>query len=126
MNSVPHRHIDLAEGRERGDDPCPWKSWPDNELPTLTYHIQGNEAGGVFWIDMFSIPGKHRRKGTGKKLWRHFEESIPPKFRIIKLVASDAGDGSSEGFWRKMGFQTESRDRHNGIVMSKMNPAVVR
>lgn len=127
MHAVAMRNLlDIVEGGGRNRtypdpaDPTSWKSWPKRDRDAIRLEYHGD--GGILWIDMFEIPPSRHGRGAGAKLWRHFEESLPPDVSTIKLMAADAGDGPSEGFWKKMGFGVESRSKKHGTIMTKRNP----
>lgn len=92
----------------------PWVEWPREDRPYITCH----EAGGAVWIDMFEVPSKVRGYGVGAKFFKDFEQKIPTG-TILKLMAADAGDGPSDGFWKKMGFKVVSRGGQ-GTIMTKV------
>jgi len=78
----------------------------DTEFEALLERCEvgAHRSGNVLWIDWFCVPDGERGKGTGRRLWEAFEARIPDDVEVVRLMASDAGDGKSDGFWEAMGF----------------------
>lgn len=71
-----------------------------SDKPYINAH--GNE---LVWIDMMWVPPDQRGTGVGRRYYEEWEKALPPSVRLIRLMAADAGDGLSNGFWEAMGFE---------------------
>lgn len=67
-------------------------------------NIEAHEQGSTMWLDLMEIPKRQRRKGLGRKEYEEWEASLPEHIKLVKLMAADMGDGNSQEFWQRMGF----------------------
>lgn len=70
-----------------------------------TRFISAHVSGDLMWIDMMSVPKSERGKGAGKVDYLAWEKNLPENVKLVKIFASDTGDGHSAVFWEKMGFE---------------------
>lgn len=67
-------------------------------------------------IANFVVHGE-RRAGTGTRVFREWEQSIPPQFTKIELRAKDE---AAHQFWLAMGFENDYEPNEDGsCCMSK-------
>jgi GNAT superfamily N-acetyltransferase len=88
--------------------------------PQIEYQL--GEGGDSVWVYTFEVPDGRHRRGLGSRAWKEFEDSLPSSVREIGLMATDYGDGPSDGFWQKMGFvraYPQSKDYERRQVMRK-------
>jgi hypothetical protein len=76
--------------------------------------IDAHRVGNTVVIDYFEV--KPRGQGLGTKEYEKFENNLPPEITMIRVHASDAGEGPSHGFWDAMGFDYEFPDDDNYMV----------
>jgi len=77
----------------------------NNELPSwMNENIESHEQGDTMWLDLIEVPKSQQRKGLGRKEYEEWEGSLPKNIKLVKLMAADMGDGNSQGFWERMGF----------------------
>lgn len=61
-------------------------------------------APGVLYLEWFALPQELRRKGLGRRAYELWEASLSKRVKLIRLHAADSGSGSTDAFWKKMGF----------------------
>lgn len=74
----------------------------DQKKPYISAHMSGKDT---VWIDMMYIPPEKRGQGFGRNFYENWESNLPKTVKLVKLMAADTGDGISNMFWEKMGFE---------------------
>lgn len=71
---------------------------PKNYIEFIRYN-------DVVEITMIYVCPEDRGKGIGRTLYQEFEKNLPNDVKMVKLFAADTGNGNSDDFWDKMGFE---------------------
>jgi hypothetical protein len=71
------------------------------EKPYIDSHLSGKDT---IVIDMFEVPPNQRHKGVGTQFYKNWEKSLPKHIKYVKVFAADTGEGNSDAFWDKLGF----------------------
>jgi hypothetical protein len=72
-------------------------------MPQIDFFYKNKEKT-VIEISMFLVEVLKRGKGIGSKFYLEWEKNLPKEVELITLFAADTGDGNSDDFWEKLGF----------------------
>jgi GNAT superfamily N-acetyltransferase len=115
---MPNDLKTLSERIARGEQP-EYADFPDE------YILQGHDSGDLFWIDWFHIPKEVRGKGHGRAFYQAIERWVRDGEVVtkqIRIMAADSGNGPTDEFWIKMGFEhisENSEDYEQSHMMRK-------
>ena len=89
-------------------------STPSHHLTDV--RIDAHLSGNIVWLDMFVVPMQQRKRGVGRAAYMEWEKSLSSLVTCVKLLASDTGNGLSDGFWEAMGYSFQYESDEFGVL----------